>query len=553
MIAAKAIIKRRIGIIFAVLATGFCILIGTLYLIQIKRGHTFTTIGQQQYLCSITQTPTRAPIYDRFGAALAITEECHAAFISPRALTEYERVAGFLNTHYPTAYQQLKNKPHAPFLFIKRHLSDEERAFIEKQHIDDIGFIVEPNRLYPLPEASPIIGITTIDNNGVEGLEHYFNERLAGTPSTFLLYREARNSTRYFKKIPCTYGEQGKSVTTTLDATLQFLITQELKKSVESLNAHNSAAIIMDPKTGDIRALAHYPYIDPSHREEYNSHQNRAAAITDVYELGSVMKVFPALAALETGVVTSDELINCENTKETRINGIPIHTWKNHGLIAYADVIRGSNNIGTSKVSLRLGKELYTHYRRCGFGSKTGITFPGEQDGTITHPTKWSKASPLSLSFGYEISASLIQLASAFSLFANEGRWVKPRLILDPETLVVIDHEPRFSPEAITHMRTIMNINHQQSTSRWAALPDYTIFGKTGTARLLTNGTYDPKRCMYTFAGIVEKDDYQRIIITWVKEAHGKNLYAATVAVPLFKRIAQIMVLHERATKKEPS
>ena len=196
---------------------------------------------------------------------------------------------------------------------------------------------------------------------------------------------------------------------------------------------------------------------------------------------------------------------------------------------------------------------LYDHYKRVGFGEKTGIRLHGEHVGFVNHPKNWSAYSLRSLSFGYEITITLLQLAQAFSIIANDGYLIRPRILLNDNENINNITGPLYSEETIDITRKILEESITKGTSRRAAIKGYKIMGKTGTANMVTNGEYSTQRCAYSFSGIIEKDDYKRIIVLFIKDSPKKNLYAANVAAPLFERIAEKVLIHDRVikTKKE--
>jgi cell division protein FtsI (penicillin-binding protein 3) len=532
----------------------FCALYGlsimNLFRLQIKENNYFSKLAQQQYQVTRIQSPPRALIYDRNGIPLALNKDSFAIFITPNNMKDKKTVEAFLKKHYPSSYDRLKSHADDLFMYVKRRLTPEEMTIIINANLPDLYILKEPSRYYPAPTLGHTVGTTDIDNKGISGIELLYNDRLSGTPTTFILEQDARSHHFYFKKDTLIQGAEGQPVQLTLDADIQFLAYEELKEHCDNLGAQEGEILIMDATQGDILAMACYPDFDPN--EPINDTQlwkTKNRIMTEAYEFGSVMKIFPALAALEEGVVQPDEMIECEQRKETFINGMKVTTWKACGLMPYTDVIRYSNNIGTSKVALRIGKPLYDHYKKAGFGKPTGVPFMGEQSGFITHPKQWSKATPLSLSFGYEISATLLQLARGFSLLANDGKLIQPKLFIDPkQEKSRANNVQIYSSKTITIMRNTINLDHEGSTSSHGRIPGYTILGKTGSAYLITNGSYDTNRSIYTFAGILEKGDYKRIIVTFIREPKpvGHKVYAATVAVPLFKRVAQAMLIHDK-------
>lgn len=535
--------KNRSTIVFVFFACIYGCIILNLYLIQVKNNNFYTNLGQKQYHATITQSPPRAPIYDRSGSVcLALNKESISAFILPRSLEQRDTIEAFLAQHFPHALERLRKSNTSYFMYIKRRLSDAEISVIQESNLPDIKLLKEPSRFYPIESAAQIVGVTDIDNIGSFGIEMQFNKRLAGTPSTYTLEKDARSGHFYFKKKTKIQGTPGDPVTLTIDSNLQFLTHEELKATVEKYNAKEGSAIIMDPVTGEILAMTNYPGFNPNTIDQLeNIEWTKNKVITEVYELGSVLKTCSALAALEEGVVHMDDPIDCENKITTYYEGRRINTVPQSvaGIIPFAQVVKKSNNIGIAKVAKRLDKKIYTYYKLLGFGSKTGIEFPGEQKGYLNHPDNWSKQSIISLSYGYELSLSLLQLARAYSIIANGGFDVIPQLILNPAPPKLVEPHRLFSATSIQTIQDILKLRHPDVVG-------YSLMSKTGTANTLVNGEYDPTKNLFTCAGIVEKGSYKRVIVVFIKEVAQHGMYAATIAGPLFERIAKKLLIHDR-------
>lgn len=439
-------------------------------------------------------------------------------------------------------------------MYIKRKLSEEEQELLLQHNIPDIKLLNEPSRFYPIPSASSLIGLTDIDNNGLFGIELQYNNLLKGKPATYWLERDARSGCFYFKKQTTVTGHHATEIQLTIDSDLQFFAADELNTTLQEFAAKEGGIIIMNPVNGEILAMASLPAINPNNTKELDISATKNRVITDAYEFGSVIKVFAALACLEEGVVIPDELIDCQNKKTAFIDGRKINTWRAHGTITFTDVVALSNNIGMAIVAKRLDKKLYDHYMCMGFGSKTGIAFPGENKGMVNPPTQWSKQSIISLSYGYEISATLLQLACAFCMIANNGYKVEPKLLLSSQKNN--EKRPLYAEPSVHAIKNILEQTTLRGTTRRANIQGYKVMSKTGTANMLIDGFYDPKQQIYTCGGIVEKDNssnidfeknnYQRVIVVFIKQAEKRGLYAATVAAPLFERIATRMLIHDR-------
>lgn len=548
--------KVRVTIVFLL----FCFLYGTiifnLCLLQITQSAFFAQLAHKQYDITITTNPARALIYDRNHNPLAINKDSIAAFIIPNKLEHKEPLTAFLKKQFPQAAARLAQHSNDNFMYIQRQLTDEQLAQIEKSGLSDIHMLCEPCRFYPIACAASIVGITDIDTHGLCGVEGIYDVQLRGKPTTCHLEKEARSGYFHFAKETRIAGHNGNPITLTIDSTLQFLAQEELNKTAQQFNAREGAVLIMDPTNGDIIVMAQYPSVDPHARKTLALEHTKNKLVTETYELGSVIKVCAAIAALEEGIVTIDEPIDCKGAKTAYIDGRCINTWHGHGIIPFCDVIAFSNNIGIAQVAKRLDNKLYDHYRRLGFGVKTGIDFPGEQEGFVNPPRNWSKHSIISLSYGYEIRATLMQLGRVISMIANGGYEVTPRLVLatkqSPNTTTTscdIESLPKkrlYSAETIGHIQSILERTTQSGTTRRAQMKGYKVMAKTGSANLLIDGQYNDQKSLFTCAGIIEKDSYKRVIITFIKEIDRSGILASTVAVPLFEQVAEKMVIHDK-------
>lgn len=523
-----------------------------LYIVQIVHTSFYQDLKLKQYQITHTSMPPRAPILDRNNKYLALNKKSIAAFIMPRHLENREQLLAFLAQYFPKSYERFEQYKNHHFMYIQRRLTEEQQTYIEHAGITDIKFLEEPDRFYPVPSLGQLVGLTDIDNKGLFGLELAYNTTLAGLPTTVTLARDARSRYFYFHKETNIIGKQSRPIKLTIDGSLQYLVYQELQKAVTLLQAKEAAALVIDPGSGEILTLARIPDFDPNRPEELDLSIAKNPIITDTHELGSVIKVFAALAALEEGVVTPDEILDCKNRKTAYIDGRKINTVYPGGLLSFSQVIQQSNNIGIAQVAKRIGMKLYDHYCRLGFGKKTGIPFPGEQRGFVNPPELWSKQSLISLSYGYEVRCSLLQLARAFCILAQNGQTVNLKLVLSPDTELENATEPKqlFRPESATAVKAMIDASVRRQVGQPSFLDTHRIMYKTGTANLLIDGKYDSNRNIFTCAGIIENpssDLYRRVIVVFIGEIPKKNVYAATIAVPVFNAIAEKVVIHDKA------
>jgi cell division protein FtsI (penicillin-binding protein 3) len=513
-----------------------------LYLIQIQQNSFFKNLGEKQYNVTMQTFPQRAYIYDRNNNPVAINKDSLSAFILPKGLCNEKETLEFLKKHFTQAHDKFNEYKNKSFMFIKRNLTESDIELIKKYGNTDINILKESSRFYPYESMGSILGITDIDNHGQFGLELQYNQKLQGTPTTFKLKKDAKAHHFYFSKEMKEQGTEGIALAITIDAVLQHKFQKILTSAAEHYGAQEGGAIAIDPMTGEILAAASFPTFDPNSTKNLCMEYTKCRPITNCFEFGSVIKTFAALTALQEGATTLDEEIDCQNTKETYIDGLRIRTVYPNGKINFIEVMQNSNNIGVVKVMKRVGPTLYDYYKMLGFGQTTGLHFPGEQKGFVNHPSNWSAYSIQSLSYGYEITTSLLQLARAFSMIVNDGYLIQPKIIKND---LVQATGPFLSQKTLGDIKQLLTAIVQEHGALKANIAGYTVYGKTGTAHILENGQYNENRHLYSFVGAIEKDGYKRVIACYLKDS-TKRSYASYVTAPLFKQLAEAMILHEQ-------
>lgn len=531
--------KTRVFAVFFGFVFLFSIIIIRLFLVQIKSADFFKKLGEEQYDLNISLLPGRGTVFDRNGTPLAFNQQVASAFLIPRHLEEENRIKPFLKKKYPDVYARLQENSDKYFLWLDRGMDEKKAAWLKKQDLADIHVMEEPRRFYPFSTFNHLIGTTDIDNNGIAGIEMQFNSILAGKPTSVRMERDARSKTLYFNQTITEYGRDGDALTLSLDSTLQTIAYDALKKSVTSFNAISGSVLVMNPDTGEVLVMANYP------ADEKN------VPVCECFELGSVMKAFCAVAALDEDLVQPDEPINCE-AQITYIDGVKVENptivlnnllRKHNYIIPFYEIIRYSSNVGIAKVAKRLGPKLYDHLVRMGFNKKTGIEFPGERDGFVNHPSRWSKPSLIVMSFGYELMVSLIQVAHAFCIIANGGYAVKPTLIKQEKPVTPATR--LYKQKTIDNIKMILDRG-----TKMCSFPNVQVKGKTGTVQCVKDGHYSKTAHRYTYAGIVEHNEYRRVVVTFIQEPSKASLWASEVAAPLFKSVTEHMIVHDLVHKK---
>jgi cell division protein FtsI/penicillin-binding protein 2 len=418
--------------------------------------------------------------------------------------------------------------------FMKRYEKKEKTIAERKSLVDKHGLLLQYSvfeqqrfcRKYLFPECIPILGLVGFEGHGMSGLEQSLERALW---SHFSLTRLDSLSGKHKADYTTTKSEKD-TCAISLNMPLSLTVYQLLKNAVNRHQSQYGCCIVMDGDTGGIDAYVQYPSYDPR-EDNHDLFFLYPLGITQAYELGSVVKAFLMLAALEEEVVSPDSLINCYGTKEKKFGHRVITTWKAHGVIPFKEVIKGSNNIGVAQVGLKIGKKLYEYYKKCGFGEQTGIEIIGEHKGILHHPDHWSKQSLISLTFGYEMAMTLLQGVAGWSFFLHDGFRVKPTLLIrEPQY-----SERYFSSRAIAASREILELDQKEMRAFGLKKKlSGKIFGKTGTANVIIDNQYDKEKNTYSFLGHYEDEKKKKIIGIFVYGSNDHKLYASNVALPLF-------------------
>jgi len=417
---------------------------------------------------------------------------------------------------------------------------------VQKLNIRGVQVLQETRRFYPQRHlAGQVLGFVGVDGTGLGGLEHLYNRELTGTPRQATLQRDATGRT--VQVVAGDPGDQprGADLYLTLDERLQYIAEKEIATRVQETQAKSGLVVIMHPPTGDILALANYPFFNPNDFQDPKQRVwQRNRAVTDPVEPGSTFKLVAASAALEENVTRVTDVFNCEKGFMVR-NGRRLRDHHPYGLLSFVQVIEKSSNIGTAKIAGRLSDEqLYTYIRRFGFGEKSLVNLPGEEDGMIRPPKKWTKPTHDSLAFGQEVTVTPLQLLTAYAAMANGGLLMRPRVV---EHVVQGDEFQFFAPYArhrVLSPTTLERMNEilvgvvERGTGKQAAVGGYSVAGKTGTAQKVEHGTYSHSKILASFVGYVPAEAPQLAIVVIIDEPRLAK-WGGEAAAPVFSRVAQ--------------
>ncbi len=543
-------IKLRVFLVGFMFIVLFTVIGAKAFHLQVYRSPWLAQKASSQYEKFLKSSGNRGTVYDRNLREMAVTVDVASIAARPSEIKNLQStskaLAKALNTDYRKIKQGLKSK--SPFVWIKRQASPKETEAVSALELDGIEFVPERNRFYPNKTlASQALGFTGLDGYGLEGIEFAYDRYLRGSDNNFTVFKDALGKV-FDEKQKNDGNTDGHNIILTIDGTVQYIAEDALSEGVKEYSARSGMAIVMEPQTGAILAMAQVPFFNPNAYTDFNKELWRNRAITDPFEPGSTMKIFSAAAAIESGNIKAHDIFYCENGTY-KIGRNVVHDIKKHGWLSLQQIIKYSSNIGAVKISEKLGPErLYSMFRKFGFGDKTGIDSPGETAGSLSHYKNWTTVDTGSIAFGYGVSVSALQLIAAVSAIANDGMLMKPYLV---QAITDESGQPlkQFQPQAVRRVITkqtaltikaiMKTVITSGGTGTSAALENYTVCGKTGTTRKLDeSGTYSNTKHIASFVGFTPADKPQLAILVVIDEPQGKH-YGGTVAAPVFRRIAR--------------
>jgi cell division protein FtsI (penicillin-binding protein 3) len=543
-------IKLRVLIVGLVFIILFGVIGAKAVHLQVYRSPWLAQKASNQYEKSLKSSGKRGTIYDRNLREMAVSIDVTSIAVRPAKIKQPNSASRALAKALKTDRRKIKKKlkSKSPFVWVKRQASPKETAAVQALGLDGIEFVPERNRFYPNKTlASHALGFTGLDGYGLEGIEFSYDRYLRGSDSSFTVFKDALGKVFNEEHNKGLHGD-GHNIVLTIDRAIQYITENALQETVKEYSARSGMALVMEPQTGAILALAHAPPFNPNAYSDFKKERWRNRAITDPFEPGSTMKIFSAAAAIESGNIKASSIFYCENGAY-RIGRNVVHDIKKHGWLSLQQIIKYSSNIGAVKVSEKVGPEkLYIMFQKFGFGTKTGIDAPGETTGSLAHYKNWTTVDTGAAAFGYGISVSAVQLITAASAIANDGILMKPyfvKAITDQSGKTLKQFRPRTVRQVISkrNARTVRNIMQtvitKGGTGTNAALEGYTVCGKTGTARKLDpNGTYSDSKHIASFVGFTPAENPKLTILVVIDEPQGKY-YGGTVAAPVFRRIAR--------------
>ena len=542
-------LRTRVIILAAVLAVAFGGVVSRLAFLQVVRHAELSAQAERQYSRTVTLHALRGPILDRRGAALATSSTAESLFAQPRAVGDPVRAAARLSPLLAMPEAELHGllTTQKSFVWLKRRLPPAVAEQVRALREPGLGFVADALRLYPNRElAAHVVGFEGADG-GLEGVERSWEKDLSGAPGRAIVGRDALGREVVTQRV-LQQPAPGHGVMLTLDTTIQYIAEREIDAAYRRTGSKAAMAVVLDPKTGDVLAVAIRPTFNPNTFADAKRDDVRNRAVTDPFEPGSTFKIIMAAAALEEGVVKPEDRIFGENGQIT-IAKTTIKDWKKQGWMTFAEVLQQSSNVGSIKVGMRIGSESYHRYMTAfGFGVPTGVGLAGESRGLLREPSRWSALSLPTMSIGQEISVTALQLVSAFGAVANGGVLMAPRLVratVDADGRELRRFEPKPVRRVISEdtARTLMRLMVQiveHGTGHAAAVPGYDVGGKTGTAQKLDPATrrYSHAPGVLSFVGVAPADDPRFVMLVMLDEPKNEK-WGSEAAAPIFSAISR--------------
>ena len=541
-------LRFRIRILGSIMYALFFLMVGKAVYYQVFLSDWLADKAMSQYEKVDVIAGKRGNIYDASNRKMAVSIDVVSVGIHPKKIKDVRATVKALTEIFRIDRKELINNLYStkPFVWIKRQITPKESKMLADVNLPGVVLKPEFTRFYPNKFlGAQVLGFCGLDGKGIEGVEYFYNAELQGTEDRVKVLKDALGR-RFESEKTKDSDSDGKNLVLTIDGAIQYITEKALEDAVVGFSAKSGMAIVMNPRTGGILALAHYPSYNPNSFREYSKSELRNRALTDPFEPGSTMKIFSVAAAIESGICKPTTVFNCENGA-FHVGTNVVHDTHSYGMLTVQEIIKYSSNIGAIKVGQAVGAEiLYKNLRKFGFGEKTGIDCAGETAGALSPYTKWRKIDAGTIAFGQGVSVSAIQLISATCAIANGGILMKPHLVqavTDADGHVIKKIEPApvrrsISTETARTVRQMMKeVITTGGTGVNAALEGYTVCGKTGTAQKIENGAYARGKYVSSFIGFVPADYPEAVILVVVDEPQ-KRYYGGTVAAPAFKKIA---------------
>ena len=548
-------VRKRIATLFFLFSLVFFLLSSRVFWVQFVRGADLSEKAMQNRMRDIPVESKRGIIYDRNGNELAISVSTDSIYAIPAEIISSkkekeiaQKLAAVLEMDEQKLYERITRR--SSFEWVKRQVEPDKTKELRELDLPGVGFTEESRRYYPKGTlASHILGISGVDNTGLEGVDFYYNDLVGGTKGRIVIEHDAGGRPipeATHKYIPPL---DGSNLILTIDETIQYIVEREIDKVFKERNAKSAGAIVMNPKTGEILAITSRPTFDPNKYDESPASNRRNFIINDVYEPGSTMKIVTAAMALEENIITSERRFFCPGYIKVGKETIGCSDRKAHGSQTFAEVVENSCNVGFVEIGLDLGiPTFYKYLNDFGFGKPTGIDIPGEADVILVNQKNAKQIDLATMSMGQANAVTALQLITAVAAVANDGKLMQPHIVkqvIDNEGKVLRSIEPKvvkevISPSIASRLRLTLEGVVSTGTGQNAFIDGYRVAGKTGTAQKISPaGGYMSNEYVASFIGFAPADDPQIVCVVVVDAPQGYPYYGGWVAAPPFREIVK--------------
>ncbi len=515
-----------------------CVWVARAVNLQVVQKQFLQAQGEERFLRTVDIAASRGMVTDRNGEPLAISTPVESIWANPPVVLaqagRMAELAAALDVDPQELEQRLKARAGREFVYLRRRMPPADAQAVLDLKIDGVNSQREYRRYYPAGELTAhVLGYTNIDDHGQEGLELAFDQWLAGKTGAKRVIRDRRG--RVVETVELVKeAEQGRELRLSLDRRLQHLAARELKAAVTEHRAQSGSVVILEVATGEVLAMVNYPSYNPNAGRSAAAGSRRNRAVTDVIEPGSVAKTFTVAAGLESGKFTTTTRIDT-TSGYMKVGRHAVRDIHDYGVVDLTRLLVKSSNVAAARIAAQLDDEhLYDVFHRFGFGESTGSGFPGEVAGVLPAAAGWSDIEKATLSFGYGMSVTPLQLAQAYAALGNGGRLV-------PATFIAGQREPGHAvldPEiAHTLLGMLEAVTLAGGTATRAAVPNFRVAGKTGTSRKSSRGGYHQKRYISVFAGLVPASHPRFAGVVIINDPAGSAFYGGAVAAPVFGKI----------------
>lgn len=533
-------LRKRLIIVAGALGLGSIALVVRALDVQVVNSEFYLQQGQARSLREIPIPTSRGMITDRNGEPLAVSTPVESVWANPKEVldnpTRIPELAKALGVPVDVLTRKLTQRANKEFLYLKRRISPDQARRILAHNIPGVFSQREFRRFYPQGEAmAHVLGFTNIDDRGQEGLELSFDHILSGKPGSKRVIRDGQG--RIVESVDLIEpAVPGQDLTLTIDRRIQFLAYRELRNQLTKTGASSGSAVIMDIASGEVLAMVNLPSYNPNAAGMGNPDMHRNRAVTDVFEPGSTMKPITVAAALTKGIVTPNTRFDLNPGYMALDRKYTVHDHHNYGVQTVTGIITKSSNIGVAKLAARLDDNyFYEFVRQFGYGQKPGSGFPGESAGVLAAPARWYGTTKATMSYGYGLSTTPLQIAMAYAALGNGGKLIRPTFVKgerhEPKQVV----DPQIAREVLRMMQTV---TEEGGTATQAAILGYHVAGKTGTARKFSETGGYTRRYLAYFAGVVPVQNPRFSMVVVINDPDPERGYfGGYVSAPVFRNV----------------